>query len=70
MKKTGLLMAALGLFLFAQTAYAGWTAAKRISWTPGYSTFPDIAVDSSGTIHVVWYDDTPGDYEIYYIKGK
>jgi hypothetical protein len=70
MKKTGLLTAALGLFLFAQTAYAGWTAAKRLTWTPGYSTLPDVAADSSGNFHMVWHDDTPGNYEIYYIKRK
>jgi hypothetical protein len=29
-----------------------------------------IAVDPSGNIHVVWYDDTPGDFEIYYKKGN
>jgi BNR repeat-like domain len=43
---------------------------KRLTFTVGYSTFPDIAVDSSGNAHVVWHDDTPGNYEIYYIRGK
>jgi len=47
-----------------------WSTSKRISWTSGYSTLPDIAADSSGNLHVVWYDDTPGNYEIYYVKGK
>lgn len=47
-----------------------WSTTKRLSWTPGYSTLPDIAADSSGNLHVVWYDDTPGNYEIYYIKGN
>jgi hypothetical protein len=33
------------------------------------SQFPDIATDSSNAIHVVWSDDTPGAYEIYYRKS-
>jgi hypothetical protein len=28
-----------------------------------------IAVDSNNHIHVVWSDETPGNFEIYYKKG-
>jgi hypothetical protein len=66
MKRTGLMLAALGLFLFAQVAQAGWTPAKKISWTLGNSCYPAIAADSTGNLHVVWQDGTPGIYEIYY----
>ena len=42
-----------------------WTL-KRLTYNPGHSSYPDIAVDSSDHIHVVWCDDTPGNMEIYY----
>jgi hypothetical protein len=45
---------------------ANWSAAKRITWTSGDSTLPAMTLDSSGTIHVVWKDDTPGVSEIYH----
>jgi BNR repeat-like domain len=48
---------------------ASWTAGKRLTWTSGWSYAPDIAVDSSGNPHIVWYDDTPGNDEIYYKKS-
>jgi Neuraminidase (sialidase) len=60
---------ALGLFLFAPAAQADWSAAKRLTWTSGQSQFPDIAVDSSKAIHLVWEDDTPGNTEIYYKRS-
>ncbi|MHA2268014.1 MAG: hypothetical protein ACXAB8_09485 [Promethearchaeota archaeon] len=42
-------------------------------WNDGWSEVPEISADSSGNIHVVWADDTAGnwtggDYEILYAK--
>jgi hypothetical protein len=45
-----------------------WTT-KRLTWNSGDSLRPDIFVDSNKNIHVVWCDETPGNYEIYYRKG-
>ena len=45
-----------------------WTT-KRLTWNSGESEFPKIAVDSSNHIHVVWYDDMTGNYEIYHKKS-
>ncbi|MFX1376075.1 MAG: hypothetical protein ACFFA0_09705 [Promethearchaeota archaeon] len=49
------------------TEATGWSNATVISdgyngtyWTDGYCGFPDIAVDDSGVIHVVWSDETKG----------
>jgi len=70
MKRTGLMMLAIGLFLFAQVAQADWTPAKRITWTSNLSIKPAIAIDSYNDIHVVWMDKTPGNMEIYYMKGN
>lgn len=70
MKRTGIMILAAGLFLFTHAAQADWTGAKRITRTSGRSLYPSIAIDSINTIHVVWWDFTPGNGEIYYMKGK
>ena len=69
MKRIGLMVIVLLFSLFAQVAQAGWTPAKRLTWTSGESYRPDIAVDSSGHLHMAWYDKTPGNEEIYYKKS-
>jgi hypothetical protein len=48
---------------------ATWSTSKRLTWTSGESRLPDVAVDSLGTLHVVWYDGTPGNDEIYYKRS-
>ncbi len=59
------------------TTATGWSIATVISdgymgsyWNDDWSGYPDIAIDSSGNIHVVWIDDTDGiwgsDMEIMY----
>ena len=47
-----------------------WGSSKRLTWNPGFSTSTAIAVDSNNTIHVVWNNNTSGNPEIYYKKGK
>jgi hypothetical protein len=42
---------------------------KRLTWNSGLSEHPDMAIDNNSSIHVVWRDNTPGNYEIYYKKG-
>ena len=42
-----------------------WDSAKKLTWNAGDSNFAALAVNSSSGIHVVWYDDTPGNHEIY-----
>jgi hypothetical protein len=46
-----------------------WGSVKRITWNTGGSNSPAIAVDSSNTIHIVWHDLTPGNWEIYYKRS-
>jgi hypothetical protein len=48
---------------------ATWSAIKRLTWTPGNSSRPDISIDSNDNIHVVWDDGTPGYSEIYYKRS-
>jgi len=47
---------------------ATWSAGKRLTTNIGVSRNPAIAVDAS-SIYVVWWDDTPGNAEIYFKKG-
>ena len=58
---------------------SGWTDAVLISddatqWNTGYSNYPDIAIDNTGKIHVVWFDGTDGawgsDSEIMYVTNN
>ena len=39
---------------------------ERISRTPGHSTLPAIVIDNTGNMHIVWQDNTPGNWDIYY----
>ncbi len=43
---------------------------KNISSNSGYSYVPVIAIDSAGNINVVWYDKTPGNYDIFYSRSE
>jgi hypothetical protein len=68
MKHFWIMILATGLVFFAQAAQADWSTAKRLTLNSGESEKPSIAVDSSGNPHVVWRDNTPGNFEIYYKK--
>jgi hypothetical protein len=47
-----------------------WSS-SRLTWSPGDSFYPVMAMDyMTESIHVFWMDDTPGNSEIYYRKGK
>jgi len=46
-----------------------WSTPVDISFTEGASYSPDIAVDSSGNMHVVWYDNSSGNWEILYTRS-
>jgi len=70
MKRIAILILAIGCFLFAQTAQAAtWATIQRLTWNSGISECPAVAVDTAGTIYVVWHDNTSGNYEIYYKKS-
>jgi hypothetical protein len=47
-----------------------WTSAKRLTWTEGFSAWPDIAASPVGDLHIVWFDDLSGGDEIYYKKSS
>jgi hypothetical protein len=64
------MLSAVGLYILAPCALADWSAAKRLTWNTGGSADPAIAVDSDDSIHLVWEDSTPGNYEIYYKQSE
>ena len=69
MERKSIIIVIIGIILVIQSIGAQtWTVDKRLTWNPGDSIFPDIAEDSNNQIHLVWVDDTPGNYEIYYKK--
>jgi len=54
-----------------EVQYASWTEGEwappvTVSHTDGDSASPAVAVTSSGEVHVVWSDDTPGYSSIYH----
>ncbi len=70
MKRMSNLFLVLILYLFcAQISLADWTPAKRLTWTSGASHSAAIALDSMGQLHLVWGDETPGNYEVYYKRS-
>jgi hypothetical protein len=44
-------------------------AAKRLTWNPDESEWPEVATDSNNNIHVVWDDETPGNNEVFYKRS-
>jgi len=56
--------------LFYKRNLKGTTSwpAKRLTWA-GRAIFPDMVIDSNNAIHITWWDNAFGNYEIYYRKG-
>ncbi|MFC2156051.1 sialidase family protein, partial [Acidobacteriota bacterium] len=48
---------------------ATWSSFVNISNSSGLSQSPVIAVDSSGNLNTAWYDNSPGNYEIYFSRS-
>ena len=48
---------------------ANWSV-ERITWNSGVSQTPAITVDSGNGIHVIWDDDSPGYFDIFYKNRK
>ncbi len=63
--------------MYTNYTSSGWSNATVVSddythWNTDLSLAPDIAADNSGTLYVVWYDMTDGEWgiddEIFYIN--
>jgi len=46
-----------------------WSPLHRLTWSSGNSFSPIVGVDGANGVHVVWYDDSAGNFEIYYKKS-
>ena len=58
-----------GEFATGYTAsVAGWSEDIRLTSDSAYSGSPEIAVDTNNNVHITWYDERDGNYEIYYTK--
>jgi len=67
MGKKASILIVIGLLLFSPSLSAQtWSPSFRLTWNPGKSNIPVVAIDSDDSIHVVWYDDSPGNSEIFY----
>lgn len=48
----------------------GWMIPQEVSQSgDALSAGPQMAVDMTGTVHLIWMDDTPGQADLYYIKS-
>ena len=52
--------------IYACSWNGSWTLPHNISHTSGASGGPRIAIAADDTLHVVWYDNTPGYYLVYH----
>src|SRR5262245_38998743 len=65
-----LALAAIGINPAAAASRGAWGADRRLTNDPGQSltTFNfarDVAADADGRVHVVWYDDRGGSFQVY-----
>ena len=53
------------LFKRSTDGGSNWGPIQRATWNSGASLKPVVAVDSGNNVHIIWYDDSPGNNEIY-----
>jgi len=64
-KKFIIVILGLCLAVLFLRANAGWKT-MQLTYNSGWSEHPGIAVDSNDHLHIVWDDNSPGNFEIYY----
>ena len=55
--------------LAAQQAQVVFSPPQNVSSNPGVSYYPQVAVDSKGSINIVWLDTTPGYYAVFFSRS-
>ena len=53
----------------SQDGGTSWSALTRLTWNSGVSGSPSICTDPDGVIHLVWQDNSMGNYEIFYRRS-
>ena len=67
MRRKALLIGIMGFFFLVHHLSAQWwTPKKRLTWNSGGTTDMAVATDANDNIYIVWDDDTPGNYEIFF----
>ena len=56
------------IFYARRSGDGTWSSLQKISNNSDTSESPQLAIDRSGTVHVVWSDSTPGNWEIFYAR--
>lgn len=46
-----------------------WSGITQLTWTSTISSYPSIAIDTGGRIHMVWQDQKSGNTEIFYKRS-
>jgi hypothetical protein len=46
-----------------------WLAPTRLTWNSGESFYPSIAAEATNYVYIVWQDNTPGNFEIFYKRS-
>ena len=62
------LLTVLSMVIAPAAAQITWSSDIRLTDDPADSKEQSIAMDSSGNVHIAWYDKRDGNYEIYYTK--
>lgn len=48
---------------------SAWSTTQKLTWNSGESSYPCIALDANSNLHLVWQDNSSGNFEIYYKKS-
>jgi len=69
MGKKSLSILVIGLFSFSSALFSQtWSPLKQITWSSGLSDCPRTSTRLNN-IYLVWQDDSPGNYEIFFKKS-
>lgn len=54
---------------YSRKTINGWTAPVNVSQSTVGSAAPSLTCDKRGAVHLVWMDNTPGNFDIYYRRS-
>ena len=69
-KRMAILIPLLAASPLAVQAQVAFSPPQNVSSNPGTSYLSQIAVDSTGSINIVWLDNTPGNYDIFFSRSS
>src|SRR3989441_1274743 len=69
-KRMAILIPLLAASPLAVQAQVAFSPPQNVSSNPGTSYLSQIAVDSTGSINIVWLDNTPGNYDVFFSRSS